>query len=90
VFDQFQGFGGHEPRWIGVKILIGGAALALLSLGLCGVGAVMHSTQDDILSFFGFFGSIGSGLLMAFAVVVTLIEIVVVWIRNRVDNGDTK
>lgn len=92
MFDQFQGPGGHEPRWFGRKILIAGAVAALLSLGLCGVGAVIHSS-DGMLSVLGFFGLIGSGLLIAVAVLMTLVEVVMVWLRNRLgprDEGDSR
>lgn len=82
MFDQFQGPGGHEPRWFGVKIIIAGAVATLLSLGLCGVGAVVHSTDIEF-NVLGFFGLVGSGLIMAVGVVVVVVEIVVAWVRNN-------
>jgi uncharacterized membrane protein len=83
LFEQYQKSGHHEPKWIGVKLLAGGAVGLLLSLGLCGIGAVVHSS--DRLGAFtlgGFYLFLVSCATMVLAVLVVVIELVIAGIRN--------
>ena len=86
MFEQFSNSGKNDPRWIGLRVLAVGAAGLLVSLGFCGVGATIHSSNGVArLTFIGFWLFVASTLLMLLAVVVTIIEALVSSGRNFLD-----
>lgn len=83
MFDEFQKPGGYEPRWIGARILAGGAVGLLIALGLCGVGSVVNSQHGlSVVNVLAFYLFLASCLAVVVAAVTTIFEVIVMVVRN--------
>ena len=73
-----------EPRWIGPKMLAGGIAGIIVSLGLCGAASGLgQATRLGVLSMIGLVLFLASLLVTVVGVVVFVIELFVVTARGR-------
>jgi hypothetical protein len=83
MFDELQNRK-PEPSWIGLKIIVGGAAATLLGFGLCGAGlALQQHTPVAALSVLGI-GLLLLGCLgIVIGVVTLIIEALVSAMRRR-------